>query len=73
MDVEGAELQSLQGAKRTIMKYRPKLAICIYHKNEDLFSCLLFINHIVGNDIYKYYIRHHSDNITETVLYAIPN
>ena len=72
MDIEGSELDALKGAAEIIKRDHPKLAICIYHKSEDLFSCILFINHIVGNGVYKYYIRHHSDNITETVLYALP-
>lgn len=72
MDIEGSELEALKGASQIIKKNIPKLAICIYHKSEDLFSCILYINHIVGPGTYKYYVRHHSDNITETVLYAIP-
>lgn len=72
MDIEGSELDALKGATEIIKRDHPKLAVCIYHKSEDLFSCILYINYIVGNGVYKYYIRHHSDNITETVLYAIP-
>lgn len=71
MDIEGSELDALKGARQIIKKI-PKLAICIYHKSEDLFSCILFINSVVGEGLYKYYIRHHSDNIAETILYAIP-
>lgn len=72
MDIEGSELEALKGAEQLIKRNLPKLAICIYHKSEDLFSCILFINYIAGNGSYKFYVRHHSDNITETVLYAIP-
>lgn len=72
MDIEGSELDALKGAAEIIKRDHPKLAICIYHKSEDLFSCALYINFLVGDGVYKYYVRHHSDNITETVLYAIP-
>lgn len=70
MDVEGAEMRALMGAKRTIMKNRPRLAICIYHKPEDVFEIGNFILDLVPE--YKFYIRHYASNVWETVLYAIP-
>ena len=68
MDVEGCELKALQGAKKTIATNKPKLAICLYHKFEDLWQIPLWVNRI--NPAYKMYIRHHYNNIWETVLYA---
>jgi FkbM family methyltransferase len=38
MDIEGAETQALAGARQTIQHFRPKLAICLYHKWTDVFS-----------------------------------
>jgi len=70
MDVEGAELESLKGAKDVIQRDKPKLAICIYHKPEDMVTIPLYIKEIVPG--YKLYVRHHSNSIYETVLYAIP-
>lgn len=69
MDVEGAELESLKGAKQTIMRDKPKLAICIYHKPEDLWEIPLYIKALVPE--YRLYIRHHGISDCETVLYAV--
>ena len=70
MDVEGAELESLKGAQKVIQRDKPKLAICIYHKPEDMVEIPLYIKELIPE--YKLYIRHHSNYIFETVLYAIP-
>lgn len=70
MDVEGAELESLKGAKNTILKDKPKLAICIYHKAQDMIDLPIYIKSLVPE--YKLYIRHHSNGEGETVLYAMP-
>lgn len=70
MDVEGAELESLKGAWQTIQRCRPKLAICIYHRPEHMVTIPLYIKELVPE--YKLYIRHHSSDAGETVLYAIP-
>jgi len=72
MDVEGAELKSLEGAKKTILKSKPKLAISIYHSNEDMLNLAEFIHNIIPE--HKLYVRHHNcyPYITETILYALP-
>lgn len=70
MDVEGAELESLKGARHTIQRCKPKLAICIYHKAEDMYEIPLYIMELVPE--YRLYVRHHSNGASETVLYAMP-
>lgn len=69
MDVEGAELEALEGAQKIIQRDKPKLAICIYHKLEDMTAIPLYIKQLVPE--YKLYIRHHSNTEGETVLYAV--
>ena len=68
MDVEGAELKSLIGAKNTIINNHPRLAICAYHKGSDLYELPEYILSIVPE--YKFYLRHYSTCAYETVLYA---
>jgi len=71
MDVEGAELDALVGAKETILRNKPKLAICIYHRHSDFIEIPLWIHTLVPE--YKLYVRHHAFSTDETVLYAIPS
>ena len=69
MDIEGSELEALKGSKKVIQRDKPRLAICIYHKPEDMTEIPLYIKELVPE--YKLYIRHHSNAGTETVLYAV--
>lgn len=69
MDVEGAEVQALLGAKDTIRKFKPRLAISIYHRPNDILEIPRTINEI-RND-YLFYLRHYCSNMSETVLYCI--
>ncbi|HPQ11449.1 MAG TPA: FkbM family methyltransferase, partial [Bacillota bacterium] len=68
MDVEGYELNVLIGASETIQKFKPKLAICAYHKGDDLITLPQFIRSLDPN--YKLYLRHCTPTWAETVLYA---
>lgn len=69
MDIEGSELQALEGAKNTIRKNKPKLAVCLYHKAGDVVDLPLKILEILPD--YKFYIRHYMSDMNETVLYAV--
>ncbi|MCK5655197.1 MAG: FkbM family methyltransferase [Candidatus Aureabacteria bacterium] len=67
LDVEGSEERVLMGARR-LLKLRPKLQVCIYHKPRDLWEIPLLIKKL--NPDYEFYLGHHSQLTTETVLYA---
>lgn len=69
LDIEGAEISGLIGAQNIITEQKPKLAICLYHRPEDLWEIPLLIHKIRPD--YNMIIRHHSfSNYTDTVLYA---
>jgi FkbM family methyltransferase len=69
LDIEGSELEALKGAKETIQKYKPKLAICLYHDIPHLWQIPLYIKEIAPD--YKLYLDHHTIMTYETVLFAI--
>lgn len=69
MDIEGAELEALKGAEHIIRSNKPKLAICAYHKPEDLYTLPELIMSYRSD--YKFYLRHYTESIYETVLYAV--
>ena len=68
MDVEGEEYEALKGAARIIEEQKPKLAISVYHKNEDIFLIPQLLLELRKD--YKFYLRHYSLVTNETVLYA---
>lgn len=67
-DIEGMELAMLSGAQNSIRTHRPKLAISIYHKPEDLFLVAEYIKNLVPE--YRMAIRQHSPLLMDTVLYC---
>lgn len=69
MDIEGAEKEAILGCKEIIKSYKPTLAICLYHKHDDLWDIPLLIHEINPN--YKMYIRVHMYFANEVVLYCV--
>lgn len=69
MDIEGSELEALHGAEKQIVKNKPRLAICVYHKKEDLSTIPRYIKGL--NPEYKFFLRTHSKMPTELVLFCI--
>jgi FkbM family methyltransferase len=68
MDIEGAELEALRGAESTIRQFRPKLAISLYHKLNDIWEIPQYIDSLgLG---YKFALKHVTIHAEETILYA---
>lgn len=70
MDIEGAEKEAIQGMKTILEDYRPKIAVSVYHKPQDIFEIPLMLKEMGLN--YSFYLRHYSKMYYDTVLYCIP-
>ena len=70
MNIEGAEIDALQGSAKSIKKWSPKLAISAYHLAEHLWRIPQTILDIRPD--YKLYFRQHDGGIIETVVFALP-
>jgi FkbM family methyltransferase len=68
MDIEGAELEALRGAVRTVRACRPDLAISVYHAPDHIWEIPLFLKDICPD--YRFHLRNHTGFTYETVLYA---
>lgn len=55
MDIEGSELAALAGGAELIRTHRPFLAICVYHKANDLFEIPRYIKSLVPE--YRFALR----------------
>jgi FkbM family methyltransferase len=69
MDIEGAEINALHGAVVTLKRFKPKLAISLYHKPDDIYTIPMFIDSLKLE--YKFYLGHFTIHSEETILYAI--
>jgi len=69
MDIEGFEPMALCGAKRIIQTYAPRLAVCMYHRQDHLWTLPLQIKSYHPD--YKLYIRRHG-TLFDLVCYAVP-
>jgi FkbM family methyltransferase len=70
MDIEGAELQALEGAHRTIWRDRPILAICGYHTPDHLWRVLASLKNLAPDS--AFFLRSHCTDGLDTVCYAVP-
>jgi len=70
MDIEGAEMKALEGARHVIQKHHPILSICVYHRQSDVWDIPLFIRSLWEN--YQFFLRPHDVDGWQLVCYAIP-
>jgi FkbM family methyltransferase len=70
MDIEGGECEALCGARRTIERFHPRLAICVYHKVGDFYRVPRLV--LDMREDYDVFLRHYTESIYETVMFFIP-
>jgi FkbM family methyltransferase len=70
MDIEGAELSALHGARELLSRCRPILAICIYHLQEHLWEIPEWLRGILRD--YDFHLRPHDREGWDLVCYAVP-
>ncbi len=70
IDIEGGEQSALMGASQTIAKYKPKIAVAVYHNPNDIWEIPKLILEFSSD--YHVYLRHYTESIYETVMFFIP-
>lgn len=69
MDIEGAEEDAIEGAKKLIKRDHPVLAVSIYHNFSQFANIVKQIKDLEPR--YQVYIRHHRCTTQDTVCYAV--
>jgi FkbM family methyltransferase len=70
LDIEGAELDALEGAKKVIARDRPVLAVCAYHQQDHLFRVPLLLAALAPE--HRLFLRAHREECFDLVCYAVP-
>lgn len=70
LDIEGAEYEALKGARESINHFKPKLAVSLYHKPNDIYELIRYIRN--EHPFYRLHLGHYTVHQEETVLYCAP-
>jgi hypothetical protein len=70
LDIEGFEIEALEGARVTIAAHAPVLAVCVYHKQDHLWTIPLLLR--AWRDDYALFLRPHNEEGWDLVCYAVP-
>ena len=69
LDIGGAEANALAGAEATLRRFRPRLAIALHHRPEDL---AVLPAHVVGLGLgYRIFVGQFAPGARETMLFAL--
>jgi FkbM family methyltransferase len=70
LDIEGGEIEALLGAKELLKKFRPIVAVSIYHVQDHLWEIPMLLSSILND--YNFYSIAHDHEGWDLVMYAIP-
>jgi hypothetical protein len=68
LDVEGHELDTLKGAEETIRRCKPRIAVCVYHKDDDLLTIPAYLKSLHPD--YHIGLRHCNPVRFDTICFA---
>jgi len=69
LDAGGAELEALAGAEKTLRRFRPRLAISVHHRPEDI---AVVPAHLLSLGLgYRLFLGHYTPGAWETVVFAV--
>ncbi|MBV9558142.1 MAG: hypothetical protein JO254_13815, partial [Pseudolabrys sp.] len=71
LHLEGGELAALKGARETLLKSRPMLAVTVYHNDDGIWRTPLCLMETLPD--YRFLFRTHAWCGNGAVIYAIPN
>ncbi len=69
MNIEAAEPAALEGARETIRKWKPRLAVSCYHRPGHLWEIPEQV--LALRSDYKIYYRQHDGGVIESTMYAL--
>ena len=70
LHLEGAELDALRGARETIRRHRPIIAVTTYHNADGIWRTPAWLMDTLED--YRFLMRLHSGCGTGAVVYALP-
>jgi FkbM family methyltransferase len=70
MNIEGAELHALNGARKTIAKWQPKLAVSGYHNPSHMHQVPFLLKELLPDC--KLYLRQYLGGVVDATYFAVP-
>ena len=70
LDIEGSEPATIEGGSKTIGRHRPKVAVCLYHAPDHLWSIPLRLSELLPDS--RFTLRTYVADGWECVCYCIP-